>query len=193
MNWFKSFWKKLASPASAPKSAEPVKHNFTPQAAKMLVLAQKESDRLNHNFIGTEHVLLGLLRLDQGIAVAMLKDQGLDLDTARQEVERELGLGPDQKPLSKPPYTPRLKKVLALSMREANALNHPRVGPEHILLGMLREGDGVAARIMRKQNIDFQTARNEIMKDFGQTTSAAADVPKSSKPPPEKPPENPPA
>ena len=193
MNWFKSFWKKLVSPASAPKSAEPVKHNFTPQAAKMLVLAQKESDRLNHNFIGTEHVLLGLLRLDQGIAVAMLKDQGLDLDTARQEVERELGLGPDQKPLSKPPYTPRLKKVLALSMREANALNHPRVGPEHILLGMLREGDGVAARIMRKQNIAFQTARNEIMKDFGQTTSAAADVPKSSKPPPEKPPENPPA
>jgi len=192
MNWFKSFWKKLASPASAPKSAEPVKHNFTPQAAKMLVLAQKESDRLNHNFIGTEHLLLGLLRLDQGIAVAMLKDQGLDLDTARQEVERELGLGPDQKPLSKPPYTPRLKKVLALSMREANALNHPRVGPEHILLGLLREGDGVAARIMRKQNIAFQTARNEIMKDFGQIPPAL-DAPKPSEPPLEKPPENPPA
>lgn len=185
MNWFKSFWKKLASPASTHETAETSKHNFTPLAAQMLALARKESERLNHNFIGTEHVLLGLLRLDQGIAVALLKNHGLDLETARQEVEEFVGLGPDQKPTYKIPYTPRVKKVLALAMHEAKALNHPRIGPEHILLGMLREGNGVAARIIRKQNIDFQIARNGIMKDFGQIPPPTSDA--------QKPPENPPA
>jgi ATP-dependent Clp protease ATP-binding subunit ClpC len=182
MNWFKSFWKKLVPSTPAPNSAEPT-HNFTPHAAQMLASARKESERLNHNFIGTEHALLGLLALDKGIAVNLLKNYSLDLKTARQEVVKEVGIGPDQKPLSKPPYTPRLKKVLALSMREANALNHSHVGPEHILLGLLREGDGVAARIIRKQNIEFQSVRNEIMKDLGQISSAGIDA--------QKPPEHP--
>ncbi len=129
MNWFKKFWEKPVSPASAQKPTERVIDNFTPQTAQMLALTQKESERLNHNFIGTEHALLGLLRLDQGIAVALLKDQGLDLDTARQEVVKEVGIYVGPPWTGKFLYTPRLKEVLALATQEIRALNDPRIGP----------------------------------------------------------------
>jgi ATP-dependent Clp protease ATP-binding subunit ClpC len=188
MNWFKSFWKKLAPPASAQKPAEPFKHNFTPLAQQMLALARREAERFNHNFVGTEHLLLGIIKLGDGVSITVLTNHGLAPETACQEIENFIGKGPEMKLTGNIPYTPRVRKVLALAMLEAKALNHPRIGPEHILLGLLREGDGVAARIMRKQNIDFQTARNEIMKDFGQIPPSAA----APQQPPQKPPDNPP-
>ena len=125
-------------------------NNFTPRAQQVLALARKEADRFNHNFVGTEHLLLGLIKLGQGVAVNVLQKMGLDLETVRMEVEKQVGTGPDQKMIGNIPYTPRVKKVLALAAKEAKALNHTYVGTEHILLGLLREGDGVAARVLEE-------------------------------------------
>src|ERR1035441_354681 len=108
--------------------------NFTPRAQQVLALARKEADRFNHNFLGTEHLLLGLIKLGQGVAVNVLQKMGLDLETVRMEVEKQVGTGPDQKMIGNIPYTPRVKKVLALASKEAKALNHTYVGTEHILL-----------------------------------------------------------
>ena len=110
-------------------------NNFTPRAQQVLALARKEADRFNHSFVGTEHLLLGLINLGQGVAVNVLQKMGLDLETVRLEVEKQVGTGPDQKLAGNIPYTPRVKKVLELSNKEAKALHHTYVGTEHILLG----------------------------------------------------------
>jgi len=140
--------------------------NFTPRAQQVLALARKEADRFNHNFVGTEHLLLGLIKLGQGVAVNVLQKLGLDLDTVRMEVEKEVGTGPDQKVMGPIPYTPRVKKVLALAGKEAKNLNHTYVGTEHILLGLLREGDGVAAKVLKALDVDLEQTRQEILKEL---------------------------
>jgi len=141
-------------------------NNFTPRAQQVLALARKEADRFNHNFVGTEHLLLGLIKLGQGVAVNVLQKMGLDLETVRMEVEKQVGTGPDQKMIGNIPYTPRVKKVLALASKEAKALNHTYVGTEHILLGLLREGDGVAARVLKNLEVDIEQTRQEILKEL---------------------------
>jgi len=141
-------------------------NNFTPRAQQVLALARKEADRFNHNFVGTEHLLLGLIKLGQGVAVNVLQKLGLDLETVRMEVEKQVGTGPDQKMIGNIPYTPRVKKVLALAAKEAKALNHTYVGTEHILLGLLREGDGVAARVLKNLDVDIEQTRQEILKEL---------------------------
>ncbi len=122
--------------------------NFTPRAQQVLALARKEADRFNHNFLGTEHLLLGLIKLGQGVAVNVLQKMGLDLETVRMEVEKQVGTGPDQKMIGNIPYTPRVKKVLALASRKPSELrNHTYVGTgAHPALTLLREDDGVAVR-----------------------------------------------
>ncbi|MGK0187259.1 MAG: ATP-dependent Clp protease ATP-binding subunit ClpC [Verrucomicrobiales bacterium] len=141
-------------------------NNFTPRAQQVLALARKEADRFNHNYVGTEHLLLGLIKLGQGVAVNVLQKMGLDLSTVRQEVENHVGQGPETKMVGNIPYTPRVKKVLALAGREAKALNHSYVGTEHILLGVLREGEGVAARVLKSLDVDIERTRNEILKEL---------------------------
>jgi len=141
-------------------------NNFTPRAQQVLALARKEADRFNHNYIGTEHVLLGLIKLGQGVAVSVLQRMGLDLESVRMEVEKEVGTGPDTKSLTNIPYTPRVKKVLALANKEAKQLNHSYVGTEHILLGLLREGEGMAARVLTSLSVDLQTTRNEVLAEI---------------------------
>ena len=141
-------------------------NNFTPRAQQVLALARKEADRFNHNYVGTEHLLLGLTKLGQGVAVNVLQKMGLDLETVRMEVEKQVGSGPETKMVGNIPYTPRVKKVLALAGKEAKALNHSYVGTEHILLGLLREGDGVAARVLKSLEIDIECTRNEILKEL---------------------------
>ena len=141
-------------------------NNFTPRAQQVLALARKEADRFNHNFVDTEHLLLGLIKLGQGVAVNVLQKMGLDLETVRMEVEKQVGTGPDQKMIGNIPYTPRVKKVLALAAKEAKALNHTYVGTEHILLGLLREGDGVAARVLKNLDVDIEQTRQEILKEL---------------------------
>jgi ATP-dependent Clp protease ATP-binding subunit ClpC len=141
-------------------------NNFTPRAQQVLALARKEADRFNHNYVGTEHLLLGLIKLGQGVAVNVLQKMGLDLETVRMEVEKQVGSGPDTKISGNIPYTPRVKKVLALAGKEAKALSHSYVGTEHILLGLLREGDGVAARVLKSLDVDLDRARNEVLREL---------------------------
>src|SRR5213594_3256690 len=166
-------------------------NNFTPRAQQVLALARKEADRFNHNFVGTEHLLLGLIKLGQGVAVNVLQKLGLDLETVRMEVEKQVGTGPDQKMIGNIPYTPRVKKVLALASKEAKALNHTYVGTEHILLGLLREGDGVAARVLKNLDVDIEQTSQEILKELDPNFTAQEDQPASEssgseKAPPEK-------
>ncbi len=151
--------------------------NFTPRAQQVLALARKEADRFNHNFIGTEHLLLGLIKLGQGVAVNVLQRMGLDLDTVRLEVEKQVGTGPDQKMIGNIPYTPRVKKVLALAAKEAKALNHTYVGTEHILLGLLREGDGVAARVLKSLDIDIEACRQETLRELDPNFAGSEEPP----------------
>ena len=141
-------------------------NNFTPRAQQVLALTRKEADRFNHNYVGTEHLLLGLIKLGQGVAVNVLQKMNLDLDTVRLEVEKQVGNGPETKMVGNIPYTPRVKKVLALAGKEAKALNHSYVGTEHILLGLLREGDGVAARVLKNLEVDIERTRNEILREL---------------------------
>ena len=141
-------------------------NNFTPRAQQVLALARKEADRFHHNYVGTEHLLLGLINLGQGVAVNVLQKLGLDLETVRDAVEKQVGTGPDAKPSGNIPYTPRVKKVLALSGKEAKSLNHSYIGTEPILLGLLREGEGVAARVLKSLDVDISRCRNEILAEL---------------------------
>jgi hypothetical protein len=165
MDWFKSFARRFTEPLPQSQAGY-FPGNFTPRAQQVLGLARKEAGRFNHNFVGTEHVLLGLIKLGQGVAVNVLQKMGLDLETVRMEVEKQVGTGPDQKLIGNIPYTPRVKKVLALASKEAKALNHTYVGTEHILLGLLREGDGVAARVLRNLDVNIEQIRQEILKEL---------------------------
>ena len=141
-------------------------YNFTPKAQQVLTLAREEARRCNHNFVGTEHVLLGLIALDRGTAVTVLKKMGLNLETVRMEVEKCVGTGPDKVVSGNIPFTPRVKRVLALAVKEAKALNHNYVGTEHILLGLLREGDGVAARILLNLDVRSDETRTAILQEL---------------------------
>ena len=140
--------------------------NFTPRAQRVVKLAQKEADAFNHPYVGTEHLLLGLIALGEGVAVNVLERMGVLLDKVRLEVERAVGQGPETKTVGNIPFTPRSKKVLQLAMAEAQALNHTYVGTEHILLGLLHEGEGVAAQVLRNLGVDIETARVEVMREL---------------------------
>ena len=158
------FLKKFFSPQNPTYDLEI--SNFTPRAQQVLALARKEADLFNHNFVGTEHLLLGLIRLGQGVAVTVLLKLGLDLETVRIEVKKQVGVGPDEKMIGNIPYTPRVKRILALAAKEAKALNHTYVGTEHILLGLLREGEGVASRVLQTFGVETERTRQEILKEL---------------------------
>ena len=155
-------------------------NNFTPRAQQVLALARKEADRFNHNYVGTEHLLLGLIKLGQGVAVNVLQKMGLDLETVRSEVEKQVGSGPETKMVGNIPYTPRVKKVLALAGKEAKSLNHSYVGTEHILLGLLREGEGVAARVLKNLEVDIERTRNEILRELDPNFTPSEGEPESA-------------
>ncbi|MCK5707740.1 MAG: ATP-dependent Clp protease ATP-binding subunit [Candidatus Aureabacteria bacterium] len=140
---------------------------FTNRARQVIIIARKEADRFNHNYIGTEHILLGLIKLGQGVAVNVLRRIGLDFETVRMEVEKAVGKGPETKISGEIPLTSRAKKVIEYAVEEATSLNHSYVGTEHILLGLLREEEGVAARVLSNLEIDIETAREEILKELG--------------------------
>lgn len=149
--------------------------NFTPRAQQVLQLARKEADRFNHGYVGTEHILLGLIALGHGVAVNALQALGIDLASVRLEVEKAVGTGPETKTIGNIPFTPRAKKVLALSASEARGLGHSYVGTEHILLGLLREGEGIAARVLENLGVDLDETRYEIMKTLDPDYDPAAD------------------
>jgi ATP-dependent Clp protease ATP-binding subunit ClpC len=135
---------------------------FTDRARRVVVLAQEEARDLGHNYIGTEHILLGLLREREGVAARALESLGISLDVARQRVEEIIGTGGGM-PTGHIPFTPRAKKVLELSLREALQLGHNYIGTEHILLGLVREGDGVGAQVLVGLGADLITVRREVV------------------------------
>jgi ATP-dependent Clp protease ATP-binding subunit ClpA len=168
-------WLRNKSPGPSFTGARPL-NNFTPRAQRVLALARKEADRFHHNYVGTEHLLLGLISLNQGVAVSVLQKMGLDLETVRNAVEKQVGTGPENKPTGNIPYTPRVKKSLALAQKEAKMLQHSYIGTEHILLGILREGDGVAARVLKILGVDIIRCRNEILHEVDPNFSGEADA-----------------
>lgn len=141
-------------------------NDLTPRAQQMLQLARKEAERFNHAYVGTEHLLLGLIALGEGVAVSVLERLGVNLDSLRLEVEKAVGQGPETKTVGALPMTPRAKKVLALAGSEARSLSHSYVGTEHILLGLLREEEGVAARVLKNMSVDIERARIEILRQL---------------------------
>ena len=143
-----------------------MKENFSKRVQNIIKYGKEEAIRLGHSYVGSEHLLLGLIKLGQGVAVNVLQKMGLDLETVRLEVEKQVGTGPDQKQVGNIPYTPRVKKVLNLASKEAKQLQHTYVGTEHILLGLLREGDGVAARVLKNLDIDINVSVGNGNKNF---------------------------
>src|SRR3569623_1110731 len=135
---------------------------FTDRARRVVVLAQEEARMLNHNYIGTEHILLGLIHEGEGVAAKALESLGISLDAVRQQVEEIIGQG-QQAPSGHIPFTPRAKKVLELSLREALQLGHNYIGTEHILLGLIREGEGVAAQVLQKLGADLNRVRQQVI------------------------------
>ncbi|MEI6242647.1 MAG: ATP-dependent Clp protease ATP-binding subunit [Chlamydiota bacterium] len=139
---------------------------FTNRAKQVIKLAKKEAQRLNHNYLGTEHVLLGLLKLGQGIAVNVLNSLNISYDTAREEVEKIVGFGPEMQVYGDPALTGKVKKVFEFANEEAANLNHNYVGTEHLLLALLRQNDGVAAQILENLNVNLKDLRKEILKEL---------------------------
>mgnify|MGYP003344834794 FL=1 len=135
---------------------------FTDRARRVVVLAQEEARMLNHNYIGTEHILLGLIHEGEGVAAKAMESLGISLEAVRAQVEEIIGQG-QQAPSGHIPFTPRAKKVLELSLREALQLGHNYIGTEHILLGLIREGEGVAAQVLVKLGADLNRVRQQVI------------------------------
>src|SRR6266480_4228095 len=135
---------------------------FTDRARRVVVLAQEEARMLNHNYIGTEHILLGLIHEGEGVAAKALESLGISQEAVRQQVEQIVGRG-QQAPSGHIRFTPRAKKVLELSLRESVQLGHNYIGPEHILLGMVREGDGMAAQVLVTLGADLNRVRQQVI------------------------------
>ena len=145
---------------------------FTEKAIKVIMLAQEEARRLGHNFVGTEQVLLGLIGEGTGVASKTLKSMGITLKDARAEVEKIIGRGSGFVAVEIP-FTPRAKRVLELSWDEARQLGHNYIGTEHLLLGLIREGEGVAARVLENLGVDLNKLRSNIIKMLGESKPTA--------------------
>lgn len=146
---------------------------FTERARKVIAFAQDEARRLNHNVIGTEHILLGLIREGEGVAAKVLKNLGIDLNKVRSQVEMMIGVGPFviQGPIG---YTPRAKRVMELSMEESRKLGHNYIGTEHLLLGLIREGEGVAAQVFKNLGVSLEKAQTEVLNQLGPDAKSRA-------------------
>lgn len=146
-------------------------HKFTDRARKVLSLAQEEAQRFNHHYIGTEHILLGLVREGQGVAAMVLKNLGVDLDNARSAVDAIIGRG-DQIVLGEIGLTPRAKKVIELAVDESRRMNHHYIGTEHLLLGLIRENDGIAAGVLDSLGVNLEKARTQTIQVLSQASAA---------------------
>ena len=163
--------------------SESALNNLTPRAQQAITLAKNEAKHYNADCIGTEHLLLGIIVLGSGVAVNALVNMGVDLETIRTAIEK---LSPSSdnppEPDTEIPFTPRVKKTLALALREAKALNYHYIGTEHLLLGLLKEGEGIAAQVLRSLNVDVESIRNEIMKALDPNYIPADTRPNDSNP-----------
>ena len=154
--------------------------NFTPRAGQVIVNAKKEANRYNHHYVGTEHILLGLIDLNEGIALNVLHRLGTDPNAIRGEVESQVGFGPDTKIVGEAPITPKANAVIKFAIREAEEMSHSYVGTEHILLGILREGEGVASRVLSSLGVSYDEAKKLVMDELNALNVPESHVSESS-------------
>jgi ATP-dependent Clp protease ATP-binding subunit ClpC len=155
---------------------------FTDRARRVVVLSQEEARQLDHNYIGTEHILLGLIREGNGVGAKALEALGADLEAVRDEVEEIIGRGTQAPAAGHIPFTPRAKTVLELSLSESQALGHTYIGTEHILLGLIREGEGVAAQVLTRLGADLESARRQttrLLEAYAKRTPKAPEAPEA--------------
>src|SRR3982750_335997 len=143
-------------------------NRFTERAQRVILIAQEEAKRLNHDYVGTEHILLGLIALGEGVAAQVLANLGVDLRRVRSEIEKIVGTGDNVMLLGEIPFTPRAKKVLEYAVEEAQHMGHSYVGTEHLLLGMIREEEGVAARVLENLGLRLDVVREEVLNLLGE-------------------------
>ncbi|MBI4655207.1 MAG: ATP-dependent Clp protease ATP-binding subunit [Elusimicrobia bacterium] len=141
---------------------------FTERAQRVILIAQEEAKRLNHDYVGTEHILLGLIALGEGVAAQVLANLGIDLRKVRAEIEKIVGTGDNMMLLGEIPFTPRAKKVLEYAVEEAQKMGHSYIGTEHILMGLIREEEGVAARVLENLGLKLETVREEVLSLLGE-------------------------
>ena len=154
---------------------------FTERAQRVILIAQEEAKRLNHDYVGTEHILLGLIALGEGVAAQVLSNIGVDLRKVRAEIEKIVGIGDNMMLLGEIPFTPRAKKVLEFAVSEASDMKHTYIGTEHILLGLIREEEGVAARVLQNLELKLDAVREEVLNTLGETEQAGAEGGKGEK------------
>ncbi len=159
-------------PRPGTRPTDDMHDKFTERVRKVIYLAREEAARLQHDYIGTEHLLLGVIREGEGIAATVLNNLGLDLDRIRQEVENMVSASGGTMTIGEIPFTPRAKRVLELAVEEARSLGHNYVGTEHLLLGLIREGEGVAAKVLLELGVDRKRVREETLKLLGGTPSS---------------------
>jgi ATP-dependent Clp protease ATP-binding subunit ClpC len=159
---------------------------FTDRARRVVVLAQEEARMLDHTYIGTEHILLGLIHEDEGVAAKALESLNISLEAVRQQVEDIIGRG-QAAPTGRLPFTPRAKKVLELSLREALQLGHNYIGTEHILLGLIREGEGVGAQVLQKLGANLNRVRQTVIQILSGYVPGAEEMPPEAWTPPSGP------
>ena len=143
-------------------------NRFTERAQRVILIAQEEAKRLNHDYVGTEHILLGLIALGEGVAAQVLANLGVDLRRVRSEIEKIVGTGDNVMLLGEIPFTPRAKKVLEYAVEEAQHMGHSYVGTEHLLLGLIREEEGVAARVLENLGLRLDVVREEVLNLLGE-------------------------
>src|ERR1700674_4890705 len=143
-------------------------NRFTERAQRVILIAQEEAKRLNHDYVGTEHILLGLIALGEGVAAQVLANLGVDLRRVRSEIEKIVGTGDNVMLLGEIPFTPRAKKVLEYAVEEAQHMGHSYVGTEHLLLGLIREEEGVAARVLENLGVRLDIVREEVLNLLGE-------------------------
>lgn len=147
---------------------------FTERARRVLSLAQEEAQRFQHNYIGTEHLLLGLIREGEGVGARVLRNMGVDLADVRQSVEKIIGRGDRVVLGGEIGLTPRAKKVMELAVDEARRMEHHYIGTEHLLLGLVREGEGIAAGVLENLGVDLERVRREVLSELGRSSTSAS-------------------
>src|SRR5512137_1067452 len=158
-------------------------NRFTERARKVIILAKEEAKRFNHDYIGTEHILLGLIREGEGVAAAVLEKMGVSLENIRIEIEKLVQPGPTTQIIGDLPFTPRAKKALELAAEEARSLGHNYIGTEHLLLGLIREEEGVASQVLMNLGLDLATVRNKVMEVLGSELPGFGQAPAKTKTP----------
>ena len=177
MNWFKELRKALTPPTPEERDFAERCNRLTPRACQALRFARDEAVRLGHDSVGTEHILLGLIRLGHGVATNVLAKMNCDLEAVRAYIEKQVGRSAEKKPAENITLGPFAKTVIEIACQEAKALDHKYIGTEHILLGLLRDGDGVAGDVLKGLGVNLEATRDQILRELEPYFKDESDTP----------------